>query len=189
MSKLQQLLGDLYKEDMTLEEVEKALATKKLIDKADFDKKASELAEANRKLKAMEDSTLSDQEKLENERIAREAELQALKAELAKSSAKSIFAESGLSESEIEPFLNLIATQDRDEAVKTAQGITNVLKTKQTALEKQLKEQLLKDTPKPEGKGGASDPVMTKELFEQLSFTKQVEFKQQNPQLFEEIMK
>lgn len=195
MSKLQQLLGDLYREDMTLEQIEDALAKKKLIDKADFDKKASELAEANRQIKELketnqelENSNLTDQQRLENERLAREQELATLKVELARTSARGVLLEAGLSEAEAEPFLSLINTQDKEEAINVAKGLTGVLKSKQTALEKDIEARLLKDTPKPNETGGQGDPVMTKDEFSKLSFTEQVEFKQQNPQLFEELL-
>lgn len=195
MSKLQQLLGDLYREDMTLEQIEEALAKKKLIDKADFDRKASELAEANRQIKELketnqelENANLTDQQRLENERLAREQELATLKVELARTSARGVLLEAGLSEAEAEPFLSLINTQDKEEAINVAKGLTGVLKSKQTALEKDIEARLLKDTPKPNETGGQGDPVMTKDEFSKLSFTEQVEFKQQNPQLFEELL-
>lgn len=195
MSKLQQLLGDLYREDMTIEQIEEALAKKKLIDKADFDKKASELAEANRQIKELketnqelENSNLTDQQRLENDRLAREQELTTLKVELARTSARGVLLEAGLSEAEAEPFLSLINTQDKEEAINVAKGLTGVFKSKQTALEKDIEARLLKDTPKPGGTGGQGDPVMTKDEFSNLSFTEQVEFKQQNPQLFEELL-
>ena len=77
MADLKTLLGDAYKEGMTVDEINKALADKDLVDrstlpktvlKETFDKTASELAELKKKFKTLEESSMTAEEKSKKER-------------------------------------------------------------------------------------------------------------------------
>ena len=100
MASLKELLGDAYKEGMTLEEVEAALAERDLVDrselgevvsKAIFDKTASELSALKKEVKKLKESSMTAEEK------ATELQKQYGR-ELAKLKAKEIFIGAGLAE-------------------------------------------------------------------------------------------
>lgn len=66
------LLGDAYKDGMTLDEINAALADKNFVDpttlpksveKTVFDKTASELAKANKRVKELEEANMTADEK------------------------------------------------------------------------------------------------------------------------------
>ena len=70
---LKELLGDAYREDMTLEEVEQALEGINLVDPAKlpksvskevFDKTASELARVKKELKELQEKNMTAEEKI-----------------------------------------------------------------------------------------------------------------------------
>jgi len=105
MASLKELLGDAYKEGMTIEEIEAALVDKDLVDrstlgevvnKKTFDKTASELASLKKKLRELEENSLTAEEKLKAE-TERAQELQKqYQREFAKLKAKEIFVTAGL---------------------------------------------------------------------------------------------
>lgn len=76
MENLKKLLGDAYREGMTLDEINAALDGKSFIDKALFDRKVSELNNESKSWKEKYMQTLSEQEKtqLEMEELKKKAQ-------------------------------------------------------------------------------------------------------------------
>jgi len=158
MASLKELLGDAYKEGMTIEEIDAALADKDLVDrstlgevvnKKTFDKTASELASLKKKLRELEESSLTAEEKLKAE-TERAQELQKqYQRELAKLKAKEIFVTAGLKENNYNSLLEAIVSEDEEITITRAKTMVDVINDQKKEVEQAVKADLLKDTPKP----------------------------------------
>lgn len=147
---LKKLLGDKYKENMTYEEVAAALAGVSVVDKATFDKTASEAADYKKQLRAKQ----TDEEKAEAERAEKDAatqkELESLRRESAVSKHKAQFL--GLGYDEALAAATAEALADGDMATVFA----NQKKAQENA-EKALRAQLLQEESEPPaGQGGGT---------------------------------
>jgi len=168
MASLKELLGDAYKEGITLEEIETALAEKDLVDrtelgevvsKATFDKTASELSALKKELKKLKESSMTAEEKVQAE-LDKATELQKQYArELAKLKAKEIFIGAGLAEKDYAPLLDVVVSEDEEVTVGRAKAMVDVINAQKQAVEKAVKADLLKGTPKPPAGSGANPKV------------------------------
>lgn len=176
---LKKLLGDDYKEDLTIEEINELLEGKnfvdpetlpKSVDKKVFDKTASELAAIKKKLKAVEQAAMTDEEKIKEE-MQKATELQnQFQRELAKIRAKEIFVEAGLKAEDYTLILDSVVTEDEETTQTRAEAMVKLVNAQKEAVEKAVKAELLKGTPKPPaGDGGAP-----------LDFTKQINEAREN---------
>ena len=168
MASLKELLGDAYKEGITLEEIETALAEKDLVDrtelgevvsKATFDKTASELSALKKELKKLKESSMTAEEKVQAE-LDKATELQKQYArELAKLKAKEIFIGAGLTEKDYTSLLDVVVSEDEDLTASRAKAMVDVINVQKQAVEKAVKADLLKSTPKPPAGSGANPKV------------------------------
>jgi len=168
MASLKELLGDAYKEGITLEEIETALAEKDLVDrtelgevvsKATFDKTASELSALKKELKKLKESSMTAEEKVQAE-LDKATELQKQYArELAKLKAKEIFIGAGLTEKDYTSLLDVVVSEDEDLTASRAKAMVDVINAQKQAVEKAVKADLLKGTPKPPAGSGANPKV------------------------------
>jgi hypothetical protein len=175
MADLKTLLGDAYKEGMTVDEINKALADKDLVDrstlpktvlKETFDKTASELAELKKKVKILEESSMTAEEK------AKEAELKAKEytVKLNRLEIEKLFVQSGLSDKEYNPILDGIVSDDLEKSKVLASSILTTFKSKITSAEQKVKEELLNNTPRtPAGEGVPPSRKYQKEYEEALA--------------------
>ena len=155
MADLKSILGDAYKEGMTVEEINKALEGVNLyegyVKKDVFDKTASEVAEWKKKHNAL----LSEEERKEAERLEAQKQLEeklaSLEREKALSEHKAKFLGLGYDEA--------LATETAEALVN---GDTEKLFANQSKFiesrDKALKAQLLNDTPTP-GAGSGSGEI------------------------------
>lgn len=120
---LKDLLGESYKEDMTIEDISAALADKSLVDpttlppsvdKATFDKTASDLAEAKKQLKAKQ----TDDERLVEEQRQRDTEFSNMQKELAKMKHEKSFVAAGYDEKTAASLTEHLVSGNMDEFVK-----------------------------------------------------------------------
>ena len=193
---LKELLGDAYREDMTLEEVEEALKDLNLVDpstlpksvsKEVFDKTASELARYKRELKELQEKSMTAEEKLKLE-LEKAAEAQAKYAkELSKLRATEIFVTAGLSEEDYTPLIDIVVSEDEEVTKVRAKSMVDVIASQKKAVEKTVKAELLKGTPKPEP--GEPFKPMTLEEFRKMSLMEKQRFARENPELYQEIYK
>lgn len=191
---LKELLGDAYKEGMSFEEIEAALADKELVDpstlpksvsKEVFDKTASELAKVKKELKALRESSMTDAEKLQAE-LDKAKETQAnYNKELSKLRAKEIFVTAGLTETDYAPILDVVVSEDEETTKTRAKSMVDLIAAQKAAAEKAIKAELLKGTPKP--KSGEGDTGITKEQFEKMNWKERTELKQKDPELFKQL--
>ena len=159
------LLGDAYKEGMTIDEINAALADKNFVDPATlpksvakdvFDKTASELAKVKKELKELQESTMSADEKLKAElEKATTAQLTYAK-ELSKLRAKEIFVSAGLTEADYSSILDAVVSEDEETTKTRAKSMVDLISAQKAAVEKAVKAELLKGTPKPPAGGGGN---------------------------------
>jgi len=188
------LLGEAYKDGMTIEEINAALADKEFVDpttlpksvsKEVFDKTASELAKVKKELKALRESSMTDAEKLQAE-LDKAKETQAnYNKELSKLRAKEIFVTAGLTETDYAPILDVVVSEDEETTKTRAKSMVDLIAAQKAAAEKAIKAELLKGTPKP--KSGEGDTGITKEQFEKMNWKERTELKQKDPELFKQL--
>ena len=193
---LKELLGDAYREDMTLEEVEQALEGINLVDPAKlpksvskevFDKTASELARVKKELKELQEKNMTAEEKLKLE-LEKAAESQAqYKRELAKLRATEIFVAAGLTEDDYKTLLDIVVSEDEEVTKARAKSMVDVIASQKAAVEKAVKAELLKGTPKPEP--GDPSKGMSLEDFRKMSLMEKQRFARENPELYQSIYK
>ena len=171
---LKELLGDAYKEGMSFEEIEAALADKELVDpstlpksvsKEVFDKTASELSKVKKELKALKEASMTDAEKLQAE-LDKAKEAQAIyNKELSKLRAKEIFVSAGLTEADYSSILDAVVSEDEETTKARAKSMVDLISAQKAAVEKAVKAELLKGTPKPPaGDGGDTGEAFEKEI-------------------------
>lgn len=175
MADLKELLGEAFKEDMTIEEIQTALADKELvdaktvpqnaIDKKIFDKTASELSTVKKQLKELEKAKMTEEEQRAAAEREREEEFKALKTEKCRLLMEKEFVGAGIAKERYESLIESYPFDDAEKAVEYAQGISQLILDDRKATEKQVKETLLASTQKPQTQpaGGAA----TKEMFMQ----------------------
>lgn len=193
---LKELLGDNYREDMTVEEVGQALkelnlvdpsTLPKSVDKKVFDKTASELADYKRQLRELQEQNLTAEEKLKLE-LEKAAEAQTQYAvELSKLRATEIFVTSGLTEDDYKSLLDIVVTADEESTKARAKSMVDLIASQKKATEKAVKAELLKGTPKPVV--GDPDQGMTLEQFQKLSLMDKQKIANENPEFYKTIYK
>jgi alanyl-tRNA synthetase len=135
------------------------------VNKDVFDKTASELAKVKKQLKELQEKSMTDEEKLQAElEKAIESQKQYAK-ELAKLRAKEIFVEAGLTESDYSSILDVVVSEDEETTKTRAKSLVDLISAQKAAVEKAVKVELLKGTPKPPaGTGGDTDEAFEKEI-------------------------
>ncbi len=156
---LKTLLGDAYKDDMTLEEIEKALQGRELVDKGElpksvskdvFDKTASELAKYKRELETLRAENLSSEEKLQLE-VEKAQKIQTeFTRELSKLQAKDVFVTAGLKEEQYGSLIEMVTGDDPEVTKRQAEAITSLLAAQRDEVEKSTRSKVLNETPAPE---------------------------------------
>lgn len=195
---LKDLLGDAYKENMTLDEINEALAnitTPKTVSKEVFDKTASELAsskklvrELQEKLRELEESSMTAEEKLKAE-TERTQELQrALSQKLSALKAKEIFVTAGLSEKDYSPLLDVVVSDSEETTVNRAKVMIKVINAQKAATEAAVKAELMKNTPAP-ASGTVDDGKITREQFAKMTLIEKQKFAKENPELYKQFYK
>lgn len=152
------LLGDNYKDGITVDEINNFLMDKnfidsetvpKGIDKTTFDKTASELA----KLKKDMSAKMSEDEKKQQA----DAELAEHYVNLKKDNCKLVmekeFAIAGFSANEYSELIGTFATDDADMAIKFAKSVASFRTTDKANIEKKLKQEALNSMTTPNSSG------------------------------------
>lgn len=170
-------------ENMTTEEKLAALEAYEpdmsgFVAKAVFDKKASEAADLSKQLKAR----MTEEEKAKEAEAKHREELEARVKELETEKAINANVNSYLAMGYDEK----LARSSAEALVKG--DMETVFKNQKAHLEvreKALKADLLKQTPFPAG--GESAPTVTKEQFDNMSFTQRADLKVKNPELYKTL--
>ena len=151
MADLKELLGDAYKEDMTFEDIDAALAERELVDKSQYDgfvpktlleKANSEAADYKKKWKA----AASEQEQKQIEDAEKQAQIEEELKTLRRSSKVSEYEKQHLALKYDEKDAKEIAEALYDGDMDT---VFRLQKKHEEALQKAIKADLLKDMPTP----------------------------------------
>lgn len=160
---IKKMLGNKYTEDMTADELLAAIEelelvnaedTRNTVDKATFDKTASELSKVKKELNALKTASMTDSEKLQQE-LDKATETQTKYAkELSKLRAKEIFVTAGLAETEYESLLEFVVSDEEEVTKANAARLVDLISAQKTAAEKAVRAELIKNTPKPPAGSG-----------------------------------
>lgn len=191
MADLKALLGESYKEGMTVDEINTALSQLDLIDTAKekvvkkdvFDKTASELAAKNKLLK---DKMTEDEQRAERDKEVAE-QLKASAETVKRLTLEKTLSKSGYDDKQIANFADAFVKGDTEELGK-------VMTTLITDLTKKVKDEttaeLLKThTHTPPAGNGDSNGAMTKEQFDKMGYIERVKLQSDKPDLYKEFTK
>jgi len=191
MADLKALLGESYKEGMTVDEINTALSQLDLIDTAKekvvkkdvFDKTASELAAKNKLLK---DKMTEDEKRAERDKEVAE-QLKANAETVKRLTLEKTLSKSGYDDKQIANFADAFVKGDTEELGK-------VMTTLITDLTKKVKDEttaeLLKThTHTPPAGNGDSGGAMTKEQFDKMGYIERVKLQSDKPDLYKEFTK
>ena len=191
---IKDLLGSDYKEGMTIEEINAALAGKTFVDpttlgktvsKETFDKTASELAEAKRKLDEQAKAGLSETERLKAALEEAEEAKRGFAIKSNRMDVEKIFLTAGLSDADYTPFIDGIVSEDAAASVSIANAIVKTLAAQKKATDAAVRKELFNGAAKPAADHG--DPAMTLTDFRKLSPTERLEFSMKHPEQYQKM--
>ncbi len=195
MADIQTLLGEEYREGMTIEEINAVLANRQFVDPATlpksvektvFDKTASELAKVKKELNDLKTTQMTDDEKV-NAAIAKaDSREKEFTAKLNRLDVEKLFVAEGLTEADYAELIDDIVSEDADKTMKLAKNVLAMVKSQKSAAEKALKAELLKKTPKPPA-GEGDDKPMTLADFRKLSPQERYDFSVKNPEEYKKL--
>ena len=120
----------------------------KYVDKTLFDKKASELAAKNKRIKELEDAQLSEEDRLKQDRVAFELEKSKFNKERNGIKIRGVFAKGNLKEEDYAD-LDIDSFEDEEKAIKFANSIVKLAQAQRSAAETDARNSLLcGETPK-----------------------------------------
>lgn len=187
---LKELLGEQYKDGMTVEEINEALAKVQMPkdNSAEIEKLKASISSANSEAKKYKDelkAKLSEEELKAKEdaekweKIMQERD--ALLKEKNISNNKAKFLENGFTAELAESSAKALVDGDFDTVFKN-------LGVHAQNLEKKFKADNIGKTPKPAG-GGKDDPAVTKEQFDKMSYAERSALYEKNKELYETLVK
>ncbi len=186
MADLKSLLGDKYKEGMTIEEVMKLEVDMPKNDtayenlKRRFDEVASEAANFKKQLRAnmseAEAKAAADAERYAN----MEAELEKLKADKAIAENAKGLISIGYDEALATEVATALYKGDAATVIKAQAKFVDAQK-------KAVLAEAVKETPAPPASWSANDAIMTKEKFREMTPMERFEFSQKNPEEYKKI--
>lgn len=158
MDYIKSLLGESFKEGMTVDELDAALRSAAVVNPASlpksvskdvFDKTASELAKYKKDLRDLQESQMTADEKVQAE-LAKMKESQATYAkQLAGLRAKEIFLAAGLSEADYTPLLDTVVSEDEEITKTRARAVVGIIEAQKKNTETALRAKLLGETHRP----------------------------------------
>ena len=195
MADIQSLLGEEYREGMTVEEINAVLANRQFVDpttlpksveKHIFDKTASELAKVKKELGELKNNSLSDEEKVNAAIAAADARANEYSAKLNRLEVEKLFMTDGLAEADYADLIEDIVSEDSEKTMKLAKSLLTVVKNQRSAAEKAIRAELLKKTPKPPA-GEPGGDEMTLDKFRKLSPKERYDFSVNNPEEYKKL--
>ena len=195
MADIQSLLGEEYREGMTIEEINAVLANRQFVDpttlpksveKHIFDKTASELSKVKKELNELKNNNLSDEEKVNAAIAAADARANEYSAKLNRLDVEKLFMADGLTEDDYADLIEDIVSEDSEKTMKLAKSLLTVVKNQKSAAEKALRAELLKKTPKPPA-GEPGGEEMTLDKFRKLSPKERYDFSVSKPEEYKKL--
>ena len=195
MADIQTLLGEEYRDGMTVDEINAVLANRQFVDpttlpksveKHIFDKTASELAKVKKELGELKNNNLTGEEKVNAAIAAADARANEYAVKLNRLEAEKLFMADGLAEADYADLIDDIVSEDADKTMKLAKSLLAVVKSQKSAAEKAVRAELLKKTPKPPA-GDSGNEGMTMEKFRKLSPKERFDFSVSNPEEYKKL--
>lgn len=195
MADIQSLLGDEYREGMTVDEINAVLANRQFVDpttlpksveKHIFDKTASELAKVKKELGELKNDNLTGEEKVNAAIAAADARANEYSMKLNRLEVEKLFMADGLTEADYADLIEDIVSEDADKTLKLAKSLLAVVKSQKSAAEKSIRAELLKKTPKPPA-GEPGNDGMTMDKFRKLSPKERYDFSVSNPDEYQKL--
>lgn len=184
------LLGDAYKDGMTIDEVNAAIADKDLIDKSVLsgyvpkdtaDKYASEAANFKKQLRAKMDDDEAAKAKDAEEKAAMLTELEELRRHNAITDNEKQFLAIGYDASLASETAKALADGDMQKVFENQAKHIGMV-------EKNIKAEMLKQTPTPPTAGGDQQAATTKDVFDKMTLTEKANFKREHPDDYKTII-
>ena len=195
MADIQTLLGEEYRDGMTVDEINAVLANRQFVDpstlpksveKSIFDKTASELAKVKKELGELKNNNLTGEEKVNAAIAAADARANEYSVKLNRLEVEKLFMTDGLAEADYADLIDDIVSEDSDKTMKLAKSLLAVVKSQKSAAEKAIRAELLKKTPKPPA-GDSGNEGMTMEKFRKLSPKERYDFSVSNPEEYKKL--
>lgn len=188
---LKKLLGEKYTDEMTVEDIAKALGELDLVDRSTlpesiskkrFDEVASELSAANKKVRELETQMLTEEELRQRELDESLAKIQELQSEILHSRMSERLAKAGYGNLELDDvLLSNLSITDAEAADKIIDSLIQAMDaTGESAAKKALADRMDK-TPEPPA------PEVDTPSFEKMSLTEQMELKSTNPEKYRQL--
>lgn len=189
---LKKALGDLYKEDMTFEDVEKALKNMDLVEKSTFDdyvskekydKACTDASDWKKKYRTTLDESqqkeLADKEQNE----IRDSELESLKREVSVSKLTSRHITMGYEEKMASEIANAMYEGDTEKICALQSSFIEQTR-------KEVKKQKQDQTPPPPAAGNyEGDGIITKDMYKKMSLTEKAQLADSDPDTYEKLNK
>ena len=153
----------------------------KTVSKVQFDKAASELAETKKKLKALEEKHLTEEERRQLENQEKEAEIEMLKAEIAKEKVLATLTAKGIDPKKAQEIA------DKGTSVEVALEIASLFAETSETHKREIEQAKLDNMTKPNG--GGEDKPATKTDFRKMSLDERAELKRSDRVLYDQISK
>lgn len=153
----------------------------KFVSKEISDKYASEAADLKKQLRAKQTADEIKRDEDEKARAELEAKYKELLERTTIAENKAKYLNLGYEDKLAEDTARALFNGDMDKVF--ANGAKH-----QSDLEKRIKAEVLRDTPKPDGAGSGSDSI-TKEQFAAMGYTQRVKLRSENKELYEKMMK
>ena len=195
MADIQTLLGEEYREGMTIDEINAVLANRQFVDpttlpksveKSIFDKTASELSKVKKELGELKNNNLTGEEKVNAAIAAADARANEYSVKLNRLEVEKLFIADGLTEADYAELIEDIVSEDSEKTMKLAKNLLAVVKNQKSAAEKAIRAELLKKTPKPPA-GEPGNDVMTMDKFRKLSPKERYDFSVSNPEEYKKL--
>lgn len=191
---LKELMGDSFREDLTAEEIssffEKSVAKSGKyvpLDKfTDMEKKAKNAANLQKELDTYKSAQMTEQEKTQQALEEAKSYVKDLEKKLCKKSVEKVLTEGGLAEADYKDIIDSLVLEDEEKSTQLAQSLVTTFNTR---LEAELKVKMAEQLAKAGGKKpeGAEGGEITKEQFNQMTYTQQIKLAETNPELYKTL--
>jgi hypothetical protein len=140
---------------------------------------AHKYQEAATELENLKRSQMTEAEKMQADLNAIKAQNAMLTKDRTRAKLESLFNKGGVKSDNYQVILDKLAEMDEQQAVTGAQGIVDTLVAQKQALETQIRQEMMQQTPQPKVDG---TPVAKK--FSEMTMQERVDLKKSNPELY-----
>jgi len=147
----------------------------------------SEKESISSELDTIKNSNMTNEQKLaKQEELAKEEKTKYSKL-INKAQAEKLLGKAGLKEEDYADILDDLISEDADSTAKRVQGIAKILESQKVKVTDATKEDLLKDTPRPNEEQKNANGIITKEVFNNMDGNDRVKLFKENRELFNQL--